>query len=205
MRNTAISCCFALAASINISRMGKPLTLLAVLLLFTAPRLNAGQSKHIHEDTDPYSGQTTLTLDVGTGRCPDGPSIGPYASQVHLLISATQLAPHQVAYNLTTDLAFGSIVTPGKNGTLDTLMDGLPAQLPLAGQRSKWRERDAFNRHPHNREMIPYDISLAYLDSLANAKLFQFRINGTSHSVERCATARQLRDLHEFLDAAATY
>jgi hypothetical protein len=135
--------------------MLKPLTLLAVLLLFATPRLNARESKHIHEETDPYSGQTTLTLDVDTGRCPDGPSPGPYASQVHLLISATQLAPHQVAYNLTTDLVFGSIVTPGKNGTLDTLMDGLPAQLPLAGQRSKWRERDAFNRHPHNREMIP--------------------------------------------------
>jgi len=53
--------------------------------------------------------------------------------------------------------------------------------------------------------MIPYDVSLAYLDSLAEAKLFQFRINGQGNSVERCATARQLRDLHEFLDAAAAY
>ena len=47
--------------------------------------------------------------------------------------------------------------------------------------------------------------AVAYLDSLANAKLFQFRINGQGDSVERCVTARQLRDLHEFLDAAATY
>jgi|GEM_PF-6047196 len=177
--------------------------LLAVLFLFVSPRLNAGQSKHIHEDTDPYSGQTTLTLDVDTGRCPDGPSPG--SRQVRLLISATQLGLHQVEYNLTTDLAYGSIISPGKNGQMDTLIDGLPAQLPVAGAKSKWRERSAFERRGHNRELISYDISLAYLDSLANAKLFQFRINGQGDSVERCVTARQLRDLHEFLDAAAAY
>jgi hypothetical protein len=178
---------------------------LASLLLFATATSAAHPSKHIHEETDPYSGQKTLTLDVDTGRCPDRPSPGPYASQVHLLISATQVAPHQVAYNITTDLAYGSIITPGKEGVLDTLIDGLPAQLPWAGQRTKWREHNAFGHHHHNREMIPYDVSLAYLDSLAEAKLFQFRINGKSHSVERCSSAHQLRDVHEFLDAAAAY
>ncbi|HZL28503.1 MAG TPA: hypothetical protein VFC39_18415 [Acidobacteriaceae bacterium] len=182
--------------------MLKLMMLLAVIFV-AAPRLNARESRHIHETTDPYSGQTTLTLDVDTGRCPDGPPTG--STQVHLLISATQLGPHQVEYNLTTDLAYGGIVSPAKHGEMDTLIDGLPAQLPVAGAKSKWRERGAFERHRHNREMIPYDVSLAYLDSLAEAKLFQFRINGQGNSVERCATARQLRDLHEFLNAAAAY
>jgi len=176
--------------------------MLAVLLLVTM-RLNARESRHIHETTDPYSGETTLTLDVDTGRCPDGPPTG--STQVHLLISATQLGPHQVEYNLTTDLAYGGIVSPAKHGEMDTLIDGLPSQLPVAGAKTKWREYDFSHRRPHNREMIPYDVSLAYLDSLADAKLFQFRINGKGNSVERCATARQLRDLHEFLNAAAAY
>lgn len=182
--------------------MKRLLPLLAIFL-FAAPRLNARESKHIHETTDPYSGQTTLTLDVDTGHCHGGPNPG--STQVHLLISATQFGPHQVEYNLTTDLAYGSIISPPKNGEMDTLIDGLPAQLPVAGAKSKWRERNAFERHRHNREMIPYDVSLAYLDSLADAKLFQFRINGQGNSVERCASAKQLRDLHEFLDAAAAY
>ena len=182
--------------------MLKPLTLFAILLI-AAPRLDAGVSKHIHETTDPYSGQSTLTLDVDTGHCSGSPSQG--STQVHLLISATQLGPHQVEYNLTTDLAYGGIITPAKHGEMDTMIDGLPAQLPVAGAKSKWRERNAFNRYHHNREMIPYDVSLDYLSSMADAKLFQFRINGKGNSVERCATGRQLRDLHEFLNAAAAY
>jgi hypothetical protein len=182
--------------------MSKLLTLLAVLFV-AAPRLNARESKHIHETTDPYSGQSTLTLEVDTSHCPGSPSQGP--TEVHLLISATQIGPHQVEYNLTTDLAYGGIITPEKHGEMDTLIDGLPAQLPVAGAKSKWREHNAFGHHHHNREMIPYAVGLDYLASMADAKLFQFRINGKSNSVERCATARQLRDLHEFLTAAAAY
>jgi hypothetical protein len=182
--------------------MLKLLTLLAVLLL-AAPRLNARESKHIHETTDPYSGQSTLTLDVDTGHCHDSASQG--LTEVHLLISATQLGPHHVEYNLTTDLAYGGIVSPAKHGEMDTLIDGLPAQLPVAGAKSKWREHNAFGHHHHNREMIPYAVNLEYLASMADAKVFQFRINGQGNSVERCATARQLRDLHEFLNAAAAY
>jgi len=62
------------------------LTLLAVLLV-AAPRLNARESRHIHETTDPYSGQSTLTLDVDTSHCAGSPSQG--STEVHLLISAT--------------------------------------------------------------------------------------------------------------------
>jgi len=182
--------------------MKKPLTLLATLLLATTS-LAAGVSKHIHETTDPYSGQSTLTLDVDTSHCAGSPSQGP--TEVHLLISATQLGPHQIEYNLTTDLAYGGIISPAKHGEMDTMIDGLPAQLPVAGAKSKWREHNVFGHHHHNREMIPYDVSLDYLSSMADAKLFQFRINGQGNSVERCATARQLRDLHEFLNAAAAY
>jgi len=184
--------------------MQRPITLFTLLTLITLP-LGARESKHIRETVDPYSAQKTLTLDVDTGRCPDDPHPGPYATHIRLLISATELGPHDVAYNLTTDLDYGGLVTPGKNGVLDTLIDGLPAQLPVAGPRSKWRERDARNRHPHNRQMIPYDVSLDYLATLAEAKLFEFRVNGQDNSVQRCANARQLRDLHEFLNAAAAY
>ena len=181
----------------------KRLAALPTFLLLAAIPVGASQSKHIHETTDPYSGQSTLTLDVDTGHCSGSPSQG--STQVHLLISATQLGPHQVEYNLTTDLAYGGIISPGKGGEMDAMIDGLPSQLPVAGAKSKWREHNFFGHHHHNREMIPYDVSVDYLSSMADAKLFQFRINGQGNSVERCATARQLRDLHEFLNAAAAY
>jgi hypothetical protein len=181
--------------------MQKPLTLLACGLLLT-PLLGARASRHIHETVDPYSGEKTLTLDVDTRGCHDDPST---PTQVKLLISATERAPHDVVYNLTTDLAYGPTIHPDKIGIMDTLIDGLPAQLQQAAPKSKWREHNAARRGHHMREMIPYDVSLEYLDSLAVAKQFQFRINGQDLSLQRCASARQLRDLHEFLDDAAAY
>jgi hypothetical protein len=131
--------------------MQKPLTLLACGLLLT-PLLGARASRHIHETVDPYSGDRTVTLDVDTSRCRDDP---PTPTQVKLLISATQRTPHDVVYNLVTDLAYGPAIHPNKIGIMDTLVDGLPSQVQQSAPKSKWRERNIITRGHHMREMIP--------------------------------------------------
>ena len=188
-----------------IVRMKWPFAVLALALLTTAPSLGARGSKHIHEDVDPYTGLRTLTLDVDTRGCLDDSSPGSTKTRVKLLITATELGAHDIVYTLTTDLSYGSVIHPGKNGSMDTLVDGLPGQLFPSDAKIKWSERNALSGRRHMRETIPFALSFAYLDTLAEAKMFQFRINGQDHRLQRCATGRDLHDLREFLNAAAAY
>jgi hypothetical protein len=188
-----------------IVRMKWPVAFVALALTMTTSPLGARESKHIHEEVDPYTGLRTLTLDVDTRGCPDDSAPGSTSTRVKLLITATELGAHDVVYTLTTDLAYGRVIHPGKNGSMDTLVDGLAGQLFPVDAKTKWSERNAFSHHRHMRETIPFGLSLPYLDTLAEAKMFQFRINGQDHFVQRCATGRDLHNLREFLDAAAVY
>ena len=176
-----------------------------MILMLAAMPLQARESKHIHEVEDPYTGVKTLSLEIDSHGCPEDHPLNAYSAHVHLIISAMQMQPHQVAYIIATDLVSRHTKLPSaKNATLDTNIDGAVTQLGPGYPKTKHTIRSAWSGR-HVQEMVPFDVSSDYLNQLANAKSLEFRVNAKYDSVQRCSDARDLRDLHEFLDAAASY
>jgi hypothetical protein len=174
---------------------------IAGLLLVAAPA--APQSKNIHENVDPYTGQRTLFLEVSTRTCPGDRSPGPHDPEVHLLLSAAENKDHSVSYFLTPELDHASYsLSLRTNGTMDTLTDGVAGNFATpAGSTTVTQYAGGSYRH----ETIPFSVSQADLARLGAAGWFQFRVNGARQDVQRCVDARRLRDVTEFVQAASGY
>ena len=183
----------------------KPLlSVFIAALLCALPSTARAQSKNIHENIDPYTGLRTLFLEVGTRTCPGDPSPDLHDPDVHLLISATQNQDHTVSYFISPELDHaGYTLSLHTKDTMDTLIDGVPGSfLTPAGSTTT-------NLYTYNKsylhETIPFSVSEADLARLSTAEWFQFRINGSRYDVQRCADAKRLRDVAEFVRAAAGY
>jgi hypothetical protein len=175
---------------------------LAAFLLPVAPA--HAQSKNIHETVDPYNNLRTLFLEVGTRTCPGDHSPGLHDPEVHLLLSATENTDHSVSYFITPELDHaGYTVSLRKNGTLDTLIDGVPGTfVTLSGSTTT---NQYSGNHSYLHETIPFSVSQADLAKLGTAEWFQFRVNGSKYDVQRCTDAKHLRDVTEFVHAASSY
>lgn len=180
--------------------------LLPLVMVLTAS-FDAGcalaQSRHIHEQADPYTGLRTLFLEVSTGRCSGDPSLGPHDPVVHLLFSASESREGPTAYFLTPELDHGYTLNVPHRGTMDTLIDGVPGGFATADGSTVTTQYAAGGSYPH--ETIPYAVSKDDLLKLASAEYFQFRVNGPKRMVQRCTDAKHLRDLAEFVQASLAY
>jgi hypothetical protein len=177
--------------------------IVAVVLLGSSAVVSA-QSRHIHEDVDPYSRLRVLSLgDVTTKACPGDPGIGPHDPAVELIFSVVEKSDHTVEYLMTADLLGGNSLNLPRGGTMDSLMDeGVGWFVTPMG--STINTKYTYN-HSYIHETIPFHITRENLEVLSKTGVFQFRINGQRQSVQRCTDAKRLRDLAEFLDAAASY
>jgi hypothetical protein len=175
-----------------------------VALLSTLVSSTQAQSKNIHEQTDPYTGLRSLFLEVGTRTCPGDQSPGLHDPEVHLLLSATQNPDRSVSYFLTPELDHaGYTLNLRKNATMDTLLgDAAGSYTTLAGSTTT-TQYSGDRSYLH--ETIPFNVSQADLAKLSSAEWFQFRINGSRQDVQRCTDAKHLRDVAEFVHAAASF
>jgi hypothetical protein len=175
---------------------------LALATVLAQAATTQAQSKKIHEQVDPYTGLRTLFLEVSTRTCPGDASLGLHDPVVHLLFSASE-SNGPVSYFITPELDHGGVLSIRTNDTMDTLVDGKVGRLstPTGSTVVTSYEGD----HSYIHETIPFSIAQADLEQLANAEWFQFRINGTRQSVQRCTDAKALRDLAEFISAASEY
>jgi hypothetical protein len=187
-----------------ISRMRKLVCVLAAGILLGAPGVEWAQSRHIHEDVDPYSHLRVLSLgDVSTKACPGDPGIGPHDPVVELIFSVVEKPDQTVEYLMTADLSGGSPLNLGRGGTMDSLMDeGVGWFVTPMG--STVNTGYSYS-HSFLHETIPFHVTRENLEVLSKTQMFQFRINGSRQSVQRCVDAKRLRDLPEFLGVAATY
>jgi hypothetical protein len=178
-------------------------SLCLVGLLLVAARA-VPQSRHIHENVDPYTGLRTLFLEVSTHTCHGDPSPGMHDPDVHLLFMAEQNQNHTVSYFISPELDQASYTLGLRpQGTMDTLIDGVVGTFSTpAGSTTTNRYS---GNHSYLHETIPFSVSQADLASLSTAESFQFRINGQRQEVQRCTDAKQMRELPEFLDAARAY
>jgi hypothetical protein len=185
--------------------MKSQLSLITLAVLFAAMPLQARESRHIHETVDPYSGTRTLSLEIDTHGCLDDHPLNRYSADVHLIVSAIATHPRQVAYILAPDLRSRHMkLYNAQQTTLDTSVDGIATQLGPGYPKTKHIERSGWSGR-HVLEVVPFDVSFDYLTRLAQAQDFHFRVNTRTESIQRCADAHDLRELHEFLDAAAAY
>jgi hypothetical protein len=175
---------------------------IVVGLLLLAGRVGA-QSKNIHENVDPYTGLRTLFLEVGSRTCPGDPSPGLHDPEVHLLFTAMENPDHTVSYLLAPELDRANYSLGLRaSGTMDTLIDGVPGGFTTTSGSTTTNY--AGNRS-YRHETIPFNLGPDDLVRLSKADWFQFRINGPRQDVQRCTDAKHLRDVAEFLDAAAGY
>jgi hypothetical protein len=179
----------------------KQLAIFVGLLLITAPA--RAQSSNIHENVDPYTGLRTLYTEITTNTCPGDPSLNPHDPDVHLLFSASENSDHTVSYWIEPELDHGSSLNVRAKSAMDILIDGNAGSFTTPSGSSATTAYDANRSYLH--ETIPYVVTLADIEPLTQAKLFQFRINGPRFSIQRCADAKHLRNLDEFLNAAASY
>jgi hypothetical protein len=183
----------------------KKLALPLALAILSSLSISAqSPSKNIHEQVDPYSNLRTLFLEVSTRNCPGDPSLGPHDAEVYLLLSATEDKNHQVHYFLTPELDHGSnTLNVRKNGTMNVLINGIPSLLnDSLGSTVVTNYADG---RSYLHETVPFAVDVNQLDELSKTDLLQFRINGSRQSIQRCTDAKHLRDVAEFLDAAAQY
>jgi hypothetical protein len=170
-------------------------------LILTLPAL--AQSKNIREDIDPYTKRRTLFLEVPTRACPGDPPVGFHDPEVHLLFTASETPDRSVLYFVTAELDHGHGLNLSKNGTMNTLTDGVPGLLSTpAGSTvvtAYWGDRSYLH------ETIPFAVTIADLETLSHAAFFQFRVNGPRQAVQRCVEGRRFHDLPEFLSAASDY
>ena len=176
----------------------------AFAFVFVFPAFGSSHSKNIHEDIDPYSGLKTLFLEVQTHTCPGDPSPAPHDPEVHLLFAATQRPDHGVAYYITPELDRGSALNLRHRQTMDTLIDGVVGSLTTKNGSTVVTSYDT-RTHSYLHETIPFAVERALLETLSRANTFQFRVNGSRQSIQRCTDAKHLHDLPEFLDASLQY
>jgi hypothetical protein len=174
-------------------------------LLLAALPSGTAQSKNIHEIVDPYSRLRTLVLEVQTKACPGEPSIGAHDASVTLLFSAEQLKSGGVLYLLTPALDGGPVLNLRKDGTMDTLIDGVVGSLGAAAASAVTTQYERGGGRSYLHETVPFVVSREFMAKLGNAAQFQFRLNGAREPVQRCTDAKHLRDMPEFLDEAAVY
>jgi hypothetical protein len=180
-----------------------PLLMLAIFL--AAAPLSARESKHIHETVDPYSGVKMLSLEIGTHGCLDDRPLNRFDAQVELIVYALQMQPHQVEYLIAPQLESRHLKLPyAKGATLDVSIDGAAMRLGPAYPKTKRVERSAWSGR-HVNETVPFDVTPETLKKLSQATEIHFRVNARYDSVQRCVDAHDLRDLREFLGAAAAY
>jgi len=182
----------------------KPLAIFTIAAVFCAlTPTTLAQSKNIHEQTDPYTGQRTLFLEVGTRTCPGDHSPGPHDPEVHLLLSAVENKDHTASYFLTPELDRASYsLSLRTNDTMDTLTDGVAGNFATpTGSTTVTHYAGGSYRH----ETIPFSVSQTDLVKLGAAEFFQFRVNGSRQDVQRCVDAKRLRDVTEFVQAASSY
>jgi len=187
-----------------ISGMARSFAAFLLLVVGLTPGLGLAQSKHIHEEVDPYSHLRTLFLgDVTTKACPEDPPLGLHDPVVELIFGVFEKPDHTVEYFLTADLTGGPVLNLRKGDTMDSLMDGGVGWFvtPMGSTVNTIYRGDRSYVH----ETIPFHVERGNLEFLSQAKTFQFRVNGPRGAVQRCTDAKRLRDLAEFLDAAAVY
>jgi hypothetical protein len=172
-------------------------------LVCSAAILARAASNNLYEIVDPATSLRTLQLvNVHTHNCPnDYPSA--YGGDLELLFEAQQLGPHQVEYSLIPNLTGHTRVTIRRGNTMDTLTDGVVGQLTAPINEEAGHIRT--HRNITIRETVPFAITREQLIALSGAQVFQFRINGQNISVQRCSYAKDLKNLTDFMNAAATY
>jgi hypothetical protein len=179
-------------------KLVRPATILALACMAVA--LHAA-SNNIREDVDPSSGLKTLYLiDVHTHNCPGVSSV---SADLKLIFMAQQTPEKEVIYSLSPALTSRARINIRRGDTMDTLTDGNPAQL--VAPINELQRREHAYRRIDVKETVPFPMTRDQLTTLSKAELFQFTINGKNNSVQRCVSAKDLKDLAEFLGAAGEY
>lgn len=179
-------------------RLVRPATTLALACIVVT---SSATSNSIREDVDPNSGLRTLYLiDVHTHDCP---GISSVPADMKLIFMAQQTPDKQVLYSVSPAMTGNARINIRKGDTMDTLTDGNPAQL-VAPVKELARHERAYRRI-NVQETVPFPMTREQLAILSKAQVFQFSINGKNNSIERCAYAKDLKDLAEFMDAVRSY
>jgi hypothetical protein len=179
-------------------------SLATMTLGFISLQAGAGNTKHVREEVDPYSGLKTVSVNIDTHPCMTQTTSDPNPSHVRLVVSAIESKGGVVDYALIVDMTGGHWIHPGKHGFMETIADGTHDVLYPVAEKSKWNERSAFTGERHIRETIPFGIDRNFITSLSSAKAFQFRVIAADTTLERCTDAKHMRDLQEFLGISAT-
>lgn len=179
-------------------KLVRPAAAFALACMVLAARAT---SNNIREDVDPASGFKTLYLiDVHTHNCP---GISSMAADMKLIFMAQQAPDHQVLYSVSPAMTSNTRINLRRGDTMDALIDGKPALL-VAPIKELARHERAYRRISVQ-ETVPFPVTREQLAMLSKAQVFQFTISGKNNSIERCAYAKDLKDLAEFLDAARNY
>jgi hypothetical protein len=179
--------------------MRKLIVFTVVAFVFAGAQARA-ESANIRENVDPYTHlRTLLLINVQTGACHGDPASF-YTGDLRLAFAAQEEKDHTVTYSLTTEFNGGNSVYVRAKSTMDVLVDGAVGELKTPGGST-------INYVPGGTlyETVVYPVSRQQLEALSQAQNFQFRINGQTASVQRCTSAKRMKDLAEFLDAASDY
>jgi hypothetical protein len=184
----------------------KARALLVVVLLLALSSLGKAQSKHIHEQVDPYTGLRKLFLgDIQTRGCSDDPPVGYHDGDVRLIVSAFEQKDRHTEYFLSAEISEGPILNVRTNDRMDSRMDeGIGYFVAPIGSTVN-HVYEKFGNRSFNREVAMFRVTRENLEFLSHANVFQFRVNGPQRSIQRCTDAKHLHDLAEFLEAASAY
>jgi hypothetical protein len=172
---------------------------LAALVLPSPARV----SSRVKESVDPQTKLKTLAFEVRTFSCQAPTTNETNDAKVRLIFNAFQLSTGGADYAVVVDLTGGEFVHPGRRGTMETLMGGAHDQLLPAERIRKWSDHPWWGSR-EKREAIPFATDREWFEKAANAGELQFRVNAADRVLERCVSATELRDLHDFLGRAAT-
>ena len=180
--------------------MKKIMTFL-LLSALTMPSCWAVRDGHkIVEIVDPYNGDRTLAiLNIPTDSCSGDPStIG--HDQVSLTFGLLSSKDGTIHFFIAAKTMTIEPFRVPEKGTIDTLIDGTPKVFiaPVQGKIEVYRGPQFGRQELLFWETDTYDATLDDISRIAAAKTFQFRING-DHSTQRCASAKHLASINEFL------
>lgn len=176
----------------------RPFLLLAPLLLastgFGSPK------SHVVEVQDQYSGLREWHLRVSTHHCPGLPSTGEWGA--HLDFSAFEEPGRTISFAVAPELDMHHEFKPHGRALLQTLADGVPAQFPQSSDVFVKRSRTRAGKSVS--EVIPFALAQKDVTLFSHTQALQFRLDTRDGEVERCAYAKDLRDLGDLLEAAST-